>query len=424
MPGAPRGPRRAVGCLRRTVGLVGRAGGPRRSLALPGERVTLPGMLASTSVAGAPDPLARRRRLVGVGIVAAVTVSQLIPPLLNGQKHVHALPRLALFAVEMPILMLLLSLHYAWAARRHHGAARTLVTSLTLSAVVGALCAVAIRSVGKEFPALHLAPEREVSTAVVAAFGSGMGLFQCGVWALAFVFPFAQEESRLRALEAEKLRFEAAQLRSAAELARLRSQLEPHFLLNTLNAIAGLVTQDPREARRLIGCLGDLLRDALEDPDEMQTLDQEIAWLRRYAEILESRHTGALRFRWEIAGGAGEVLLPRLLLQPLVENAVKHGALRREGGGEVIVRAHLEPTPDGPSRVVCTVEDNGPGMSAGEPRSGAFGLHAVRRRLELRYEDASLRLETSPSGTRSIVDLPCAPGVASAPAHAGVSALS
>jgi sensor histidine kinase YesM len=187
----------------------------------------------------------------------------------------------------------------------------------------------------------------------------------------------------------------------------LRSQLEPHFLLNTLNAIAGLVTQDPREARRLIGCLGDLLRDALRDPEEMQTLDQEIAWLRRYAEILESRHSGALRFQWEIAGEAGEVLLPRLLLQPLVENAVKHGALCRSGGGQVVVRARVVDSSDGrASRVVCTVEDNGPGMTDAAPRSGAFGLRAVRRRLELRYDDATLRLESSPSGTRSIVELP------------------
>jgi signal transduction histidine kinase len=376
--------------------------------------------IPGASAAASPGPLARRRRLVGVGIVTAVTVSQMIPPLLAG-KHGHALPRLVAFALATPILMVLLSLHHAWASKHRYGAARTVVTSLSVSVVVGALCALAVRFVGNAFPELHLTPEHEVSASVVAAFGGGMGLFQCGVWALAFVFPFAQEESRLRALEAEKLRFEAAQLRSAAELARLRSQLEPHFLLNTLNAIAGLVTQEPREARRLIGCLGDLLRDALEEPDEMQTLDQEIAWLRRYAEILESRHTGALRFQWEIAGEAGEVLLPRLLLQPLVENAVKHGALRREGGGQVIVRARLEPSASGRSRVVCTVEDNGPGMPGGEPRSGAFGLHAVRRRLELRYADASLRLETSPEGTRSIVELPCAAAAEIAPAHAGAA---
>jgi sensor histidine kinase YesM len=114
-----------------------------------------------------------------------------------------------------------------------------------------------------------------------------------------------------------------------------------------------------------------------------------------------------LRFQWEISSDVGEVLLPRLLLQPLVENAVKHGALCRGAGGEVIVRARVESEGDASSaRVVCTIEDNGPGMPSGAPRSGAFGLRAVRRRLELRYANASLRLESSPEGTRSIVELP------------------
>jgi LytS/YehU family sensor histidine kinase len=95
--------------------------------------------------------------------------------------------------------------------------------------------------------------------------------------------------------------------------------------------------------------------------------------------------------------------LPRLLLQPLVENAVKHGALRRRGGGEVIVRVKKDER-----AVVCVIEDNGPGMSDAEIRAGAFGLHAVRRRLELWCKDARLRLESSSNGTRSIVELPIA----------------
>jgi LytS/YehU family sensor histidine kinase len=96
------------------------------------------------------------------------------------------------------------------------------------------------------------------------------------------------------------------------------------------------------------------------------------------------------------------VQLPRLLLQPLVENAVNHGALMRRGGGEVTVSARL----DG-ERLVCTIEDNGPGFRDGASRPGAFGIASVRRRLALRYADAaSLRLESSPVGTRSIVEVP------------------
>jgi LytS/YehU family sensor histidine kinase len=138
----------------------------------------------------------------------------------------------------------------------------------------------------------------------------------------------------------------------------------------------------------------------------MQALGDEVAWLRRYAEILESRHAGALSFRWEIEGGASQVLLPRLLLQPLVENAVKHGALRRDGGGEVLIRAAVVGCGEG-ARLLCSVEDNGPGLCAQPSRTGAFGLRAVQRRIELRYPDAQLRLDSSPAGTRAVVDLPC-----------------
>ena len=233
------------------------------------------------------------------------------------------------------------------------------------------------------------------------------GLANFALWSLAFVLPFAVEDAQIRLLEGDKLRLEAEKLRTAAELARLRAHLEPHFLLNTLNAIAGLVADDPREARRLLVCLGDLLRDALKEEDEMQTLDEQVKWLRRYAEILEARHPGHLLFKWQIAEESRSVLLPRLLLQPLVENAVKHGALRRGGEGQVTVRAELVGDGATSSKLVCVVEDNGPGIPDTETRSGAFGLHAVRRRLELKFPDqASLRLESSAAGTQSIVELP------------------
>jgi LytS/YehU family sensor histidine kinase len=227
-----------------------------------------------------------------------------------------------------------------------------------------------------------------------------MGLTSFSVWALAFVFPYALEHARVRKLEADKLR-------TQAELAQLRAHLEPHFLLNTLNAIAGLVTEDPRKSRQLLGTLGDLLRDSATPDGEMQTLDEQIDWLRRYAQILEARHAGQLAFQWQVGWGTRKALLPRLLLQPLVENAVKHGALMRTGGGAVTVRTEVA---DGP-KLICTIEDNGPGVGRQAIRAGAFGLLSVRRRLALRYSEAAmLRLESSPSGTRSVVELPLEQG--------------
>jgi signal transduction histidine kinase len=186
--------------------------------------------------------------------------------------------------------------------------------------------------------------------------GFAIGVTNFGLWTLAFVFPFAIEDVRFRALEAQ-------QLRTAAELARLSSHLEPHFLLNTLNAIAGLTTEDPRAARRLLASLGDLLRDSLRAEGEMQPLGEQIDWLRHYAQILEERHAGQLAFAWKVAAETRVALLPRLLLQPLVENAVKHGALRRKDGGRIEVRAEVVDA----KKLVCTVEDR----SVSSPCGGA-----------------------------------------------------
>jgi signal transduction histidine kinase len=361
-----------------------------------------------------PVMFAKRRLVTGLTVVLVSVMLQTVPSALRAQQVAPVAVRFTYWLLEMLTLTVALSAAYDRNQRSRVGMARTLLTTVMVAAVVSAIFATAYAMLIQTYPVLRSGDGPPRTLAFSLAFGLVVGMLHTGVWALAFVFPYVAEDARLRALEADNLRIEAEQLKSAAELARLRSQLEPHFLLNTLNAIAGLVTENPREARRLIACLGDLLRDSLEDADELQPLEAEIAWLRRYAEILESRHAGTLAFNWEIDPSAKRALVPRLLLQPLVENAVKHGALRRREGGTVTVRAALAEatTGDGassparPSRVICTVEDNGPGLPDAEPRAGAFGLRSVRRRLELKFPDAVLRMESSTSGTRSIVELP------------------
>jgi len=221
--------------------------------------------------------------------------------------------------------------------------------------------------------------------AITLQVGLFDGLLALGLWALAVLVPQAMHDARMRALEAER--------------ERLRAHLQPHFLLNTLNTIAGLTVGEPEQARELIAALADLLRDSLETSDS-HTIADEVAWLKRYAEIIETRHRGQVRFRWDISDATRDVHVPRLLLQPLVENAVQHGALRRRGGGEVSVRTEVAA-----GRVTCVVEDNGPGPS--EPRDGALGLALVERRLVLELAGkGAFRLERVADTTRSIVELP------------------
>jgi signal transduction histidine kinase len=340
-------------------------------------------------------PSLRPRVALGTVLVLGVMLLQVALDVVSGHANARIIARILFMALEMPVLILALGAIFSWSVKRHVGATRGLASSVALATLVGAVFGLLYGGAALRIPALRLHSPNGVSLVRSTLFGVLNAQMYFGLWALGFVYPFAVESAGVRALEAR-------QLRSEAELAHLRAHLEPHFLLNTLNAIAGLVTEDPREARRLLVCLGDLLRDAVQERGELQRLDKQIAWLRRYAQILEARHHGSLAFRWDVASDCQQAMLPRLLLQPLVENAVKHGALRRgDGAGEVTVRASRRD--DG--LLVCVVEDNGPGMPDADVRAGAFGLQAVRRRLELEATRASLRFESSSAGTRSIVEI-------------------
>jgi signal transduction histidine kinase len=358
--------------------------------------------LAETSALASVHPLTalRPRRTLAITVVTWVMLLQLSTEYTAQHEGARVVARLAFLLLELPALMLALSFAFAWSIRRRISAAYGLAIGMAIATGIGCAFGVLYGIAALHIPELRLHFARGPSLTRSTLFGALNAQLYFGVWALAFVYPYAVESARVRALEAQ-------QLQSQAEVARLRAHLEPHFLLNTLNAIAGLVTEEPREARRLLVCLGDLLRDAVQDTNELQPLAKQIAWLRRYAQILEARHRGVLRFRWEVDRDCEQAMLPRLLLQPLVENAVKHGALRRDdGAGEVVVRAQAK---EG-GTLVCVIEDNGPGMQEADVRQGAFGLQAVRRRLELETPRASLRFESSGAGTRSIVEFECLPG--------------
>ena len=335
---------------------------------------------------------------MGVVVMLGIALLQLATEYLGTQDSGRFLSKGITLAVGLPPLIVWAFAVFRWATRKGVGSSGPLFVGAITSGVFFAGLLSATRAASLSIPVLR--PHYGMWGATdVLRVGFGMGLTSFGLWALAFVVPFAVEDARLRALQAD-------QLRTQAQLAQLRSHLEPHFLLNTLNAIAGLVTEDPRKACTLIGTLGDLLRDSAPEA-ELQTIDEQIQWLRRYAQILEERHAGHLAFDWQIGDDTRAALVPSMLLQPLVENAVKHGALMRAGGGEIRVRTEVA----GGAKLVCTVEDNGPGVADRATRPGAFGLVSVRRRLALRYASAaSLRLESSPAGTRSIVELPLESG--------------
>jgi len=162
-----------------------------------------------------------------------------------------------------------------------------------------------------------------------------------------------------------------------AELRMLRMQLNPHFLFNSLNSIAMLTrANENASAVRMTAGLADLLRYVLEGAQDEVPLEQEISFLQQYLEIEKIRFRDRLNVVFDVADEALPALIPNLLLQPLVENAVVHGASKRISGGMIHVAARRLG-----DRLVVQITDDGPGLSGPSARTGV-GLTNTRERLE------------------------------------------
>jgi signal transduction histidine kinase len=181
-----------------------------------------------------------------------------------------------------------------------------------------------------------------------------------------------------------------------AKLSALHAQLNPHFLFNTLNAVSSLVERDPRGVRRMIARLSELLRYTLDAGTEHEVvLSQELSFLERYLEIMQIRFQDKLEIDIQIGDAARDALVPSLILQPLVENAVKHGVDKIAGPGKIAIRARREV-----DQLVLTVSDNGPGPSrVAKLDDAGVGLANTRERLQQLYGSAqSLTLAEAPDG--------------------------
>ncbi|MFL6215244.1 MAG: sensor histidine kinase [Blastocatellia bacterium] len=185
-------------------------------------------------------------------------------------------------------------------------------------------------------------------------------------------------------LRASRLKAELAQ----AQLQALKMQLQPHFLFNTLNSISALLDEDVDAADEMLARLGDFLRMTLQNSGAQRvTLHEEMEFLRCYLEIEQVRFQDRLTVSYTIAPDALDAMVPNLILQPIVENAIRHGVVMQSGPGHIEVRvSHLNDT------LSLQVQDNGPGLASAQDSSsrwrGGVGLSNTRARLEHLYGTA------------------------------------
>jgi two-component system, LytTR family, sensor histidine kinase AlgZ len=185
-----------------------------------------------------------------------------------------------------------------------------------------------------------------------------------------------------------------------ARLQALQARIRPHFLFNSLNAVLALIRRDPQRAERALEDLADLFRALVSDGRSLVRLADEIALIERYAAIEQLRLGERLRMSWDLDNAPVDALLPPLLLQPLLENAVYHGVEPGTGIGDVLVR--IERRGD---RVHARIENPFHEPGAGGGRAGNhMALDNVRERLMLFY-DAEARLESRIENGRYRVEI-------------------
>jgi signal transduction histidine kinase len=319
------------------------------------------------------------------GLVAAITLgnallqTRVIEQVPNCPSwYVNGLANLPYFlfwAVLTPLLWRLMQ------RRLRRRSPRQLIFLAGLGFLV-VVCAFVFKVISKELIIHRGLPDHDFGTHLLHLDGLHVEVLIFAGTCMALLAWDYQRRFRERQLHAAELEGNLAK----ARLQALRMQIQPHFLFNALNTISALVERNPKETRRVVARLSQMIRTSLDMGDDAWVpLAEEIAFLEHYLEIERVRYGPRLTVTWEVEEAARSALVPSFLIQPLVENAVRHGIARVAQGGLIqLVVARRG------GDLEVRVRDNGPGCSleGGQPKAG-IGLGNVMERLERLFGDGA-----------------------------------
>ncbi len=335
----------------------------------------------------------------GWALIAVLSVSQSYL-LFTDVEHPVSLADLALWAITEVITWAALSPAILWLARRYR------IGRTSWRRAVGVLAVAGVAFVFLQ-PAVQIAVGRVLFGAASPESGfAEMYRFSCVrkfpinlllYWMIVGLSHGIEYYKRYRDRELRATQLEARLVQS--QLATLKMQLHPPFLCNTLNSISALIDENPRAASRMVARVGEFLRLTLETSGaEDASFDEELRFLRTYLEIEQIRFEDRLTVRYDIDPETLGARIPSLLMQPIVENAIKHGVAKCDDGGHIEIRARRRD-----ERLEIDVSDNGPGLGAGDGAASSdergVGLANTRARLGNLYETGySFELTNAPDG--------------------------
>ena len=267
-----------------------------------------------------------------------------------------------------------------WRAVLGHAAASLVLTSLIVVAAELVLRAVGIRT------------DRTFWTFLPLAFAVNFHGLWPTYWMLLLGFLSFDFYVKLRDRELRSAQLEGRL--NEARLSALKAQLQPHFLFNTLNSISSLMYQDVDAADAMLTRLSELLRLTIDRDRQVVPLREELELVRRYLAIERIRFGDRLRVDYDVDPASREIPVPSLVLQPLVENAIRHSIARQERGGHIRISARCDS-----AQIELRVEDDGPGLPRGGVAHRGVGLGNTEARLAQLYPArSSIELSNRPGG--------------------------